>query len=132
MKFYKLADLLIQVALALTSLLLLLLDDWSGKAFLLFYFILGGWQLLSFTLHQFASGQSWYHQKHRLIYGKTIAWTITGLIGALLLSYLQVPLLLYYMWLVLLITPLYAIGYLIISYRELQTIQRKELIHLKN
>jgi len=132
MKYIKLTDLLTQATLMLTSLLLLCLDQERQNVFVLFYFILGGWQFLSFTAHQFAAGESWYHRKHRLIYGKTIGLTFAGFTGLLLLTFIQVPFLFYYLWAVMFITPLYALGYLIISYRELQTIQRKELIHLKN
>jgi hypothetical protein len=132
MKYVKLADLLTQATLMLTSLLLLCFDQEWENAFVLFYFILGGWQFLSFTIHQFAVSESWYHRKHRLIYGRTIGLTFAGFIGLLFLSYFQVPLLFYFLWAALFITPVYALGYLIIGYRELQSIQRKELIHLKN
>ncbi len=132
MKYFKLTDLLTQATLMLTSLLLLCFDQVRENAFVLFYFILGGWQFLSFTIHQFAMGESWYHRKHRLLYGKTIGLTFAGFIGLLLLTFFQVTFLFYFLWAVLFITPVYALGYLIISYRELQTIQRKELIHLKN
>lgn len=132
MKYFKLADLLTQTTLMLTSLVLLCFDQAWENAFVLFYFILGGWQFLSFTLHQFAVRESWYHRKHRLFYGRTIGLTFAGFIGSLLLSYFQVPLLFYYLWAAMFITPLYALGYLIIGYLEIQTIQRKELIHLKN
>ena len=132
MKYFKLADLLTQTTLMLTSLVLLCIDQERQNAFVLFYFILGGWQFLSFTIHQFAIRESWYHRKHRLFYGRTIGLTFAGFIGSLFLSYFQVPFLFYYLWAAVFITPLYALGYLIIGYRELQTIQRKELIHLKN
>jgi hypothetical protein len=132
MKYFKLTDLLTQATLILTSLVLLCFDQAQENAFMLFYFILGGWQFLSFTIHQFAIRESWYHRKHRLIYGRTIGLTFAGFIFSFLLSFSQVPFLFYYLWAALFITPLYALGYLIISYREIQTIQRKELIHLKN
>jgi hypothetical protein len=132
MKYFKLTDLLTQATLMLTTLVLLCFDQVWENAFVLFYFILGGWQFLSFTIHQFAIGESWYHRKHRLLYGRTIGLTFAGCIVSLLLIFFQVPFFFYYLWASLFITPLYALGYLIISYRELQTIYRKELIHLKN
>lgn len=132
MKYFKLTDLLTQATLMMTTLVLLCFDQVWENAFVLFYYILGGWQFLSFTVHQFAIGESWYHRKYRLLYGRTIGLTFAGCIVSLLLGFFQVPFLFYYLWAALFITPLYALGYLIISYRELQTIQRKELIHLKN
>jgi hypothetical protein len=132
MKYFKLTDLLTQATLMLTTLVLLCFDQVWENAFVLFYFILGGWQFLSFTIHQFAIGESWYHRKHRLLYGRTIGLTFAGCIVSLLLIFFQVPFFFYYLWASLFITPFYALGYLIISYRELQTIHRKELIHLKN
>ncbi len=132
MKFMKQTDLLTQATLLLTSLVLLCFEQERQNAFVLFYFILGGWQLLSFIIQLFFSGESWYHKKYRNRYGKTVAWTLAGILGTTLLSITQLPFLMYYLIAMLFVTPVYALGYLMICYRELQTIQRKELIHLKN
>lgn len=132
MKYFKLTDLLGQGILVLASLVLLLGKGLAEEVFFLFYFVLGGWQFLSFLVHLFLDTESWYHRKHRLFYGKTIAWTIAAAAGSFLLSLSGTPLFIFYLYVVLFITPLYAIAYGIISYREWQTILRKELIHLKN
>lgn len=132
MKFIKLTDLLTQAALLLTSLVLVCFEREQQTAFFLFYYILGGWQLISFMIQLFIGGKSWYHKKYRNLYGKTVLWTLAGILVALLLSSTGFPLLVFYLMAMLYVTPLYAIGYLLICIREFQTIQRKELIHLKN
>lgn len=132
MKYFKLTDLLTQATLILTSLVLLCFDQERHNAFVLFYFILGGWQLLSFLLQLFYAGESWYHRKYRVLYGKAIAWTFAGIVISLFLMIIEAPLLLFYLMAISYISPLYALGYLILSFREMQTMQRKELIHLKN
>jgi hypothetical protein len=132
MKYLKLTDLLTQATLLLTSLLLVIMDREGSVAFVLFYFVLGGWQLLSYLIHLFFADESWYHKKNRKRYGKTLAWTVGTFIASLLLSATQWPFIFYFMYALLVISPLYAIGYFIIVYRELQTIQRKAFIHLKN
>ena len=132
MKFFKQTDLLTQATLILTGLVLLCVEQERQHVFVLFYLILGGWQLFSFLIQLLFSGESWYHKKYRNRYGKTVAWTLAGIPGAALLSITQWPVLFFYLFAMLFVTPVYALGYLVICYRELQTIQRKELIHLKN
>lgn len=132
MKYLKLTDLLTQASLMLTSLVLVFIDGEGEIAFVLFYFVLGGWQLLSYIIHLFFADASWYHKKNRVRYGKALAWTIGVLIASILLSATQLPFIFYFMYALLFISPLYAIGYLILVLRELQTIQRKAFIHLKN
>lgn len=132
MKYFKLTDLLVQGFLLLASLLLLLIRGPEEEVLVLFYFVLGGWQLLSFLIHLLVSTESWYHQRHRLMYGKTVAWTMVAAAGSFLLSLAGTPLILFYLFALLFISPLYAVAYGIISYREWQTMLRKELIHLKN
>lgn len=132
MKYAKLTDLIGQGLLLLTTLLLLLFDSEKENALILFYYVLGGWQFLSFLIHLFVNPDSWFHQKNRMLYGKTILWTIVGLVGSFMLSFTGIPLLIYYLYAVVFITPLYALAYMMISYRECQSIARKELIHLKN
>ncbi len=132
MKYFKLTDLLGQGILVLATLVLLLSKGFVEEVFFLFYFVLGGWQFFSFLVHLFIDTESWYHRKHRLIYGKTIAWTVAAAVGSFLLSLAGTPIIIIYLYAVLFITPLYAIAYGMISYREWQTILRKELIHLKS
>lgn len=132
MKYAKLTDLSGQGLLLLTTLLLLLLDSEKEHALVLFYFVFGGWQFLSFLIHLFIDPDSGFHQKNRMIYGKILLWTILGLVVSFILSYSGFPLLFYYLFALLFVTPFYALAYLIISYREYQSIVRKELIHLKN
>lgn len=131
MKYVKLTDLLLQGMLLLTS-LLLLLSKGVEEAFVLFYFVLGGWQLLSFLIHLMINTESWYHRRYRLFYGKTIAVTFALAAVFFLLNVAGNSLLLYYLFALLFITPLYAVVYGIISYREWKSMLRKELIHLKN
>jgi hypothetical protein len=132
MKFLKLTDLFTQAVLMLTCLVIVFTTGEAETAFILFYFVLGGWQLLSYLIHFLFYEESWYHKKTRNLYGKTLLCTVAGLIASLFLSATREPFLLYFLYALLFITPLYAIGYFIIVYRELQTIQRKAFIHLKN
>lgn len=128
MKYIKLTDLLTQCILMLLVLTLLLTGTDTGTIFQLFYFVLGGWQLTSFLIQLCITRDSWYLQRQRSLYGKTVAWTIAGA----LLVFTGFPLGLLYLWGLIFITPLYAIWYLLISVREMQVIRMKELIHLKN
>lgn len=132
MKYAKFTDLTGQGLLLLTTLLLLLFDNEKEHALVLFYFVLGGWQFLSFLIHLFVDPDSGFHQKNRILYGKTLLWTMMGLVVSFILSYSGFPLLFYYLFALLFVTPFYALAYLFISYREFQSISRKELIHLKN
>lgn len=132
MKYAKLTDLIGQGLLLLTTLLLLLFDSEKQNAFFVFYFVLGGWQFLSFLIHLFVDPDSGYHEKKRMLYGKALLWAMVGLVVSFILSYSGFPLLFYYLFALLFVTPFYALAYLIISYREIQSITRKELIHLKN
>lgn len=129
MKYIKLTDLLTQCFLILLAVVLLLTEPSWSAAFQAFYFFLGGWQLISFLIQLFFSRESWYQQRPRLQYGITICCTIAG---ALLLGTVGIPFVLIYLWAVVFITPFFAGWYLYISFRELQIIRLKELIHLKN
>lgn len=129
MKFLKQTDLLTQASLFLASLVLFCFDNERKVAFTIFYGILAAWQLLSFLIHLFFSGKSWYHKKYRSLYGETgLALLVLLLGGASLFPFAAF----YFTLLFFAAIPVYVSWYLVIATRELLTIRRKELIHLKN
>lgn len=129
MKTFKLTDLAIQVLPILITLILSILHDNYDYLFYL-YFIVGGWQLLSFFIH-LVIDNGWLNRKERKMYAQTLLWVvIIGLINLLLLTF-DVPLIFFYMLAMLFAGPGMAVWYFTIGLRELNTIRRRELIHLK-
>lgn len=129
MKLFKWIDLIGQGGVLIGGVVYIAYDK-NNTEFTLLYFLVGGWQLLSFFIHIFLT-ESWIRTKERSWYGKTIAWTgITGIVSYLLLSTAG-ALLLLYLGALLIFTPMFAIWYFIIGITELDNIKKKELIHLK-
>jgi hypothetical protein len=87
---------------------------------------MGGWQLLSFSTHLFLN-KSWINWKERNQYGQTVLWILVFGI----LSYILLPLLLYFLMGLLIVSPVLAIWYFVISIGEWKRIKQRELIHLK-
>lgn len=129
MKLLKVADLSLQVLITAIGLTWLIITD-GGYHFIYIYFVLGGWQVLSFLIHLFSEA-NWKSNVQRKGYGLTLCWILViGLVGYLLLL-LEVPLILFYLIGLILVSPIMATWYFIISVRELQTIRNRELVHLK-
>jgi hypothetical protein len=129
MKLLKITDLSLQLFITTAGLLYLFMEA-DGCGILYLYYLLGGWQVASFFAHLFIS-QSWKSRSHRNLYGKTLLWiAFIGLINYLLLL-IEVPLVLFYLAGILVISPALAIWYFMIGIQEWKSLKNRELIHLK-
>ncbi len=129
MKTYKLADLAAQVVIIIAGLFCVMIK-WFDTNFIYLYFLVGGWQVLSFLIH-LGMSKSWIHRKDRIIYGKILLGTIlAGIISYLLMLY-DMPVIIFYLAALLFFSPIAAIWYFNIGLQEWRTIKAKELIHLK-
>jgi hypothetical protein len=129
MKLLKLTDLVMQLLITTAALLCLIFIN-DGCGIFYFYFALGGWQVASFVTHLFIT-ESWKSSIDRSNYGKTLFWTaLIGLLNYLLLL-VQVPLILFYLLALLVISPVMAIWYFLIGFHEWENLKNRELIHLK-
>lgn len=129
MKLFKLTDIVTQAGILVGSLVCIMIPQNSYNLFNL-YFIMGGWQVLSLLAHSLL-GESWLALKDRRSYGKTILWT--GIIGILCYLSLSIglPLIMFYLFALLIVSPMFAIWYFTIGVKEWRSIKNKELIHLK-
>lgn len=90
---------------------------------LLWYLVTGGWQLLSFFLHRlYRTG--WYPAKGRNHYRQ-------ALLILLAICLLSIPVWPLFGFFLLFSSPLLAIWYTYITYREVKLIEHQELVHLK-
>jgi len=123
------ADSLVQALITLYFIVLSFVQHDPGQM-MKWYFVLGGWQVLSFLLHQF-SGWPMLNQKERKNYGSCLLWIlITGLV-LYVLALLDLPLIIFYLFAMLFVGPVMAIWYFVIGYREYVQIRHREFIHLK-
>jgi hypothetical protein len=129
MKLFKLTDLIAQVLILASGLLHLVLAK-HPVSFLFLYYVMGGWQLCSFFIH-LRINDSWVARKDRTQYGKTLGWILAAGLLSLLLLYFQLPVVIFLLLALLIISPVLAAWYFIIGTEELQAMKRKELIHLK-
>jgi len=128
MKLFKITDLLLQIALLVYSIIYCWLK--TSGSFYTIYFLIGGGQFLSFATHHFLE-YSWIHTQHRKWYGQFLLWIIiAGLISLVLLK-LNIPLLIFYLFGLLIVSPFLAVWYFIIGLKELSSINKRELVHLK-
>ena len=128
-KKIKIADLGIQVLLFLTGLAVFLFTN-EEQLYFYFYYLLGSWQILSLIIHYIDNRGLQFFQKRRL-FGQTIVWVIiTGAVSLLLLI-LKSPVIIFYLFGLLLFSPFLAIWYMSICYREILQLRKRELIHLK-
>lgn len=129
MKLLKLADLVLQLLITISCVVLGIIKD-DMQILLYLYFILGGWQLASFLTH-FFTGASWANRVERKQYGHTLLWVaIVGVICYLLLL-TDLPLIVFYLMAMLIVSPVMACWYFVIGLTEWKTIRHRELIHLK-
>jgi hypothetical protein len=126
MKMMKLTDLAAQLLIPLGSLVCISFPDDSEFRFIYLYFLTGGWQILSLITHLFLN-KSWINRKERNQYGLTVLWVLV--IG--FLSYIFLPLFMYFLFGLLLVSPVLAIWYFVIGIGEWKRIKQRELIHLK-
>lgn len=122
----KLTDLAAQLLIPLGGLVCISFPDDREFRFIYLYFLTGGWQILSFIIHLFLN-KSWINRKERNQYGQTVLWVLV--IG--FLSYIFLPLLMYFLFGLLLVSPVLAIWYFVIGIGEWKRIKQRELIHLK-
>ena len=128
-KKIKIADLGIQVVLFLAGLAVFLLTN-EEQLYFYFYYLLGSWQILSLLIHHIDNRGLPFFQKRR-IYSQAIAGVfITGAISLLLLIF-KTPVIIFYLFGLLLLSPFLAIWYMSICYREILQLRKRELIHLK-
>ncbi len=128
-KKIKIADLGIQVVLFLAGLAVFLLTN-EEQLYFYFYYLLGSWQILSLLIHHIDNRGLQFFQKRR-IYSQAIAGVfITGAISLLLLIF-KTPVIIFYLFGLLLLSPFLAIWYMSICYREILQLRKRELIHLK-
>ena len=129
MKTLKKTDLWLQALITFILLSIAIIENDFGYIFYL-YFILGGLQVLSFLAHLFISA-FWVNRNARTSYGQTLLWlVIIGLILYILL-FAEIPLLIFFLLGMLVVSPAMAIWYFTIELQELKTIRHHELVHLK-
>jgi hypothetical protein len=66
-----------------------------------------------------------------MAYGKTILWLIGLGIFSWILVYMEAPIILFYLFGLLIVSPCLAIWYFTICFREVQLMNKKALVHLK-
>lgn len=132
MKIFKLTDVLIQATLILLSIMLLLTCTLKDPAFVAFYFVLGGWQLISHSVNSCLSKSTWFQSKERSAYEKTLYLMFQLLIASILINFIFHGIILFYLAGLLFISPVLAFWYLHFSIKELKRIYFREIIHLKN
>ena len=119
-------DISIQVSILILTFFAIVTSE-QGYAFMLFYFVLGGYQLLSFTLHYLIRKK---RNGNTVVYAKLILTAVIGLVICILLQSIPqlefMPLFLYLV-ILLFLGPFLALFYLIISVIDLQEIKKQLL-----
>jgi hypothetical protein len=119
-------DISIQVSILILTFFAILTTE-LGYAFMLFYFVLGGYQMLSFALHYLIRKN---RNGNTAVYAKLILATVIGLVICILLQSIPqfefMPLFLYLI-ILLFLGPFLALYYLIISVIDLQEIKKQLL-----
>ncbi|MBI2730962.1 MAG: hypothetical protein HYX40_09465 [Sphingobacteriales bacterium] len=123
MKKFKLYDLLISMVMIVIFLVTSLVQ--RDNTFLLGYFVVGGWQLVGMVVHIY---HNWFTQAGGRRYYYTCTVFIVLVIAVL--GFIISPLLVIY-YVMLFAAPFMALYYAWICYKELSSIYRHELIHLK-
>lgn len=126
MKTLKIIDLVLQTLFLVYG---IIYASISGN-FISIYFFVGPVQVLGVLLHLFIES-SWVQRQQRKLYGKTLVWIISLGIISFTLAFWGIPLLSVYTFVLLIINPFLAIWYFIIGTKELSSINKRELIHLK-
>lgn len=128
MKTIKLADLLTNLVLILGGTIYFIQEQ--GASFMGVYAVVGGWQLLSMFTHILLKDQ-YTPSVHRRVYQFTIL--ILFLLGllSLLLGLLDIPLFIFFLYLMVFLPLILAPYYTLICLEEYKTLRRREFIHLK-
>lgn len=127
--YYKLFDLSVQCLSFGTGLFLLFFDTPEPYLFYTYFFV-GAWQLLSLLFH-WIDNKGLQFLSERQSYAKTVLWFIIAGVICTLLLLIEVPAIFLYLFASLLLTPLLAIWYMSICYREIIHLRKRDLIHLK-
>lgn len=128
MKTIKLADLVTNLLLILGGTIYYIQQ--GGPSFMWIYTVVGGWQILSMITHILLKDQ-YTPSSHRRIYQFTIlVLFLLGLLS-LLLGVWDVPLFIFYLYLMVFLPLILAPYYTLICLEEYKTLRRREFIHLK-
>lgn len=121
--YLKTTDLFVQLIGFVAGLLLIPFQE----RFLLTYFFVGGWQIGSLLIHWFDDSGLQLTSKRN-----AYAWTalVTGFL-TLLITLSNSDIIIPYLVVVLVFTPILAIWYMSICYREIIRLRKRDLIHLK-
>jgi hypothetical protein len=122
MKTFKKIDYWGQLGVLVTCIMWAVLTGEIYPVFLI-YFIVGGWQVLSFIIHM-SLGKENLLKKERNTYGQVLLWVA----GFGLASLIHYSLIYFYLSLMLVISPIIAIWYFSICVREVQSLSKEELI----
>lgn len=123
MKKFKLYDLLVNILLILLFLIISCFR--KDYTFLIGYFVVGTWQLISMLIHAY---YQWFTQTKSRRYYYSCA--VVCIIITALVAFIFYPLLLLF-YLMLFAAPLLALYYVWICFTEIRIIYRHELIQLK-
>lgn len=119
-------DISIQVSILILTFFAIVASE-LGYAFMLFYFVLGGYQLLSFALHYLIRKK---RNGNTAVYTKLIFTVVIGFVICILLQFIPqlefMPIFLYLV-ILLFLGPFLALYYLIISVIDLQEIKKQLL-----
>lgn len=119
-------DISIQVVILILTFFAIVASE-LGYAFMLFYFVLGGYQLLSFALHYLIRKK---RNGNTAVYTKLIFTVVIGFVICILLQFIPqlefMPIFLYLV-ILLFLGPFLALYYLIISVIDLQEIKKQLL-----
>jgi hypothetical protein len=120
---FKRIDIIVQVLLIIFSFFFGLFID--SPLFLLGYFVVGGWQVTSFLIHNHYR-KEFTPAKDRRQYGRTVTFILSFAIALLILAFLieEIAVItIFYLFLLLLLTPFVACWYLVICINEKETAQ---------
>jgi hypothetical protein len=125
MMTFKRIDVNGQLGLILISLLVALIPSTRGLVFY-GYFLVGGWQLISAGVHQFNRNHLLLSDSRRN-YHRCLALVV----GIGVSCFLFHEIIYFYLFGLLLFSPIMAIWYLVFSLHELDIWKAKALVHLK-
>lgn len=128
MLLYKKVDLVMQVLLIFSLVAYAILSSKNyallgdGNYLLLFYFLLGGWQLLSCFIHGIS--ENYYQDRDRKFY-------LRGVLIVFVAGVITVPAFIIYGAIMLFVSPILAVWYIMICYREIRMLRERRLFQLK-
>jgi hypothetical protein len=123
MKTFKLIDLVLNIVLILFFTILSLVK--YDITFIYGYFIVGGWQVISMLVHQFAG---WFTRKGN---ARNTYFTITLIIILTGLLALMIPIFLFIYYVLLFAAPGLAVAYTLICYDECREMKRRPIKSIK-